>query len=349
MLTVALALLALALFAAGWWLHTPDAPRAELESRWAAPPSRFVDAAGLRVHVRDTGPRDAPAILLLHGFGSSLHSWDDIATALEDAFRVIRLDLPGFGLTGPDPTGDYSDTRGGVVLAALLDALGVSRAQVVGSSMGGRIAWRFAADHPSRVERLVLMAPDGFASPGLEYGRAPKVGPLMALLPHTLPQFLVKGGMAPAYADPAALTQALVERYHAMLLAPGVRRAVLDRMRQHRLVPPEPILARIAAPTLLLWGAKDAMVPATNAADYLRAMPDARALVLPGIGHVPMEEAPAQTARALRDFLGARSDMPAAEGSPGMFRPREAPGAAEAQKAGEADPSGMSNRPLTPR
>ena len=306
MLTAALALLALVLLAAGWWLYTPDAPRAALEAQWAASPSRFIEAAGLRVHVRDTGPRAAPAILFLHGFGSSLHTWDEVAAALEGEFRVIRLDLPGFGLTGPDPTGDYSDTRSGVVLAALLDALGVSRAHVVGSSMGGRIAWRFAADHPARVERLVLMAPDGFASPGLEYGRAPKVGLLMQALPWTLPRFMVKGGMAPAYGDPAVLTDALVERYHAMLVAPGVRRAVLDRMRQHILVPPEPILARIAAPTLLLWGERDAMVPATNAADYLRAMPDARALVLPGIGHVPMEEAPAQTAGALREFFSRR-------------------------------------------
>jgi pimeloyl-ACP methyl ester carboxylesterase len=303
MLIYALVLLALVILAAGWWLYTPDAPRAALEARWAAPPSRFVEAAGVRLHLRDTGPREAPAILFLHGFGSSLHTWDEVAAALEGEFRVIRLDLPGFGLTGPDPTGDYSDTRSGVVLAALLDALGVARAHVAGSSMGGRIAWRFAADHPARVERLVLMAPDGFASPGMEYGRAPRIGLLMQALPYTLPRFVVKRGMAPAYGDPAALTEALVERYHAMLIAPGVRRAVLDRMRQHILVPPEPILARIAAPTLLLWGEKDAMVPATNAADYLRALPDARSVVLPGIGHVPMEEAPAATANAIRQFL----------------------------------------------
>ncbi len=226
-----------------------------------------------------------------------------MAAALEDGFRTIRLDLPGFGLTGPDSTGDYSDTRAGEVLAALLDALGVARAHVVGSSMGGRIAWRFAAEHPDRVERLVLMAPDGFASPGLDYGKPPRLAPLMRLLPYTLPRFLVRAGMAPAYADPAALTEARVERYHAMLTAPGVRRAILARMGQHILVPPEPFLARIAAPTLLLWGEKDAMVPAAHAADYLRALPDARSVVLPGIGHAPMEEAPEATARAIRAFL----------------------------------------------
>jgi pimeloyl-ACP methyl ester carboxylesterase len=303
MLLFSIGALAALLLGAALWLHTPDLPRATAEARWATAPSSFVQAAGVRLHVRDTGPRDAPAILLLHGFGSSLHTWDEVAARLDRDFRVIRLDLPGFGLTGPDPTGDYTDARSGAVLGALLDALGIARAHVVGSSMGGRIAWRFAADHPERVERLVLMAPDGFASPGLEYGRAPRVGPLMQLLPLTLPKPLVARGMAPAYADPSAMTPDLVERYHAMLIAPGVRRAILDRMQQHVLVPPEPILAGIRAPTLLLWGAQDRMVPATNADDYLRAMPDARSLVLPGVGHVPMEEVPAAVADAIRAFV----------------------------------------------
>jgi len=304
-LTIVLVVILLLVLALAIWFYTPDRPRAALEARYAAAPSRFVEAAGLRLHIRDTGPREAPAVILVHGFGSSLHTWDEVAAGLEDEFRVIRLDLPGFGLTGPDPTGDYSDTRAHAVLAALMDALGVPRASFVGSSMGGRIAWSFAAAQPERVERLVLMAPDGFASPGIEYGKPPRVPLMMRLLAVTLPRFMVKGSMAPAYGDPAGLTPALVDRYYEMMLAPGVRRAILDRMGQHVLVPPEPLLATIRAPTLLLWGERDRMVPVANAEDYLRAMPDARRLVLPGIGHVPMEEAPAQVVAALREFLTA--------------------------------------------
>ena len=304
-LTIVLVVILLLVLALAIWFYTPDRPRAALEARYAAAPSRFVEAAGLRLHIRDTGPREAPAVILVHGFGSSLHTWDEVAAGLEDEFRVIRLDLPGFGLTGPDPTGDYSDTRAHAVLAALMDALGVPRASFVGSSMGGRIAWSFAAAQPERVERLVLMAPDGFASPGIEYGKPPRVPLMMRLLAVTLPRFMVKGSMAPAYGDPAGLTPALVDRYYEMMLAPGVRRAILDRMGQHVLVPPEPLLATIRAPTLLLWGERDRMVPVANAEDYLRAMPDARRLVLPGIGHVPMEEAPEQVVAALREFLTA--------------------------------------------
>ncbi len=298
-------LVALASFTLGaaWWLYRPDAPRAVLEARWAAPPSQFLAVAGLRLHVRDTGPRDAPVILALHGFGASLHAWEDVAVGLRETHRVIRIDLPGFGLTGADPTGDYSDARTTQVVLALLDALRLDRVNLLGSSMGGRMAWRFAAEHPARVERLVLMAPDGFASPGRDYGRTPRVPWLMHALPYTLPDPLLRGTLRGAFADPATLSQPLFERYRDMMLAPGVRRAIIDRMAHAALVAPEPFLARIMAPTLLLWGDQDRMVPVTNAQDYLRAMRDARLVALPGIGHVPMEEVPAQVIDALRDFI----------------------------------------------
>jgi pimeloyl-ACP methyl ester carboxylesterase len=301
---IALALLIVALLGAGWYLYNPDQPRGTLERRWAPTPSQFIQVAGVRLHIRDTGPRDGPAVLLIHGFGSSLHTWEAWAPLLDNRFRMVALDLPGFGLTGPDPTGDYSDERSVAVLVALLDRLGIGQAAVVGSSMGGRIAWRFAAAEPARVSKLVLMAPDGFASFGREYGRTPERLPwLMRLLPYTAPKPLLERTMRNAYAVPGTLTDAVVERYHAMLLAPGVRRAILDRVLQTRLLQPEPILATIRAPVLLLWGELDGAVPATHAADYERALPDARIVILPGIGHVPMEEAPEASAQALRAFL----------------------------------------------
>jgi len=301
---IALAFLLAALLGAGWYLYTPDQPRGALERRWAPTPSQFIQVAGVRLHIRDTGPRDGPAVLLIHGFGSSLHTWEAWAPLLENRFRLVALDLPGFGLTGPDPTGDYSDERSVAVFVALLDRLGIGQAAVVGSSMGGRIAWRFAAAEPARVSKLVLMAPDGFARFGREYGRTPERLPwLMRLLPYTAPKPLLERTMRNAYAVPGTLTDAVVERYHAMLLAPGVRRAILDRVLQTRLLQPEPILATIRAPVLLLWGERDGAVPASHAADYERVLPDARTIILPGIGHVPMEEAPEASARALRAFL----------------------------------------------
>ena len=300
---IATAVLSLALVGGCAWLYEPDRPRSALETEYAAPPSRFVEAARVRLHVRDTGRKDAPAVLLLHGFGASLHTWEDWARLLEADFRVVRLDLPGFGLTGPAPTGDYTDARTAQVLAALLDRLGIARASLVGSSMGGRIAWFFAAEEPERVDRLVLMAPDGFAGPGREYGKKPRVPFVARLLPFVLPDRLLRPMLARAYGDPGTLTEGVYARYRAMLLAPGVRRAILARVGQGVLADPEPILRRIRAPTLLVWGEKDALVPFGNAADYARVLPDSATVSFPDLGHVPHEEAPARSLEPVRAFL----------------------------------------------
>lgn len=300
---IVLGLVLLAVIGVAAWAYAPDKPRAALEARYAAAPSEFVEVAGLRLHLRDTGPREAPAVILLHGFGASLHTWEAWAEALSARFRVIRLDLPGFGLTGPDPTGDYSDARSLAVLLALMDRLGLAQASLIGSSMGGRIAWTFAARHPERVERLVLMAPDGFASFGRAYGDAPKVPVMMRVLPYVMPVPLLRRSAAAAYADPATLTEPLLERYRDMLLAPGVRQAILDRVGQHVLADPVPLLRGIRAPVLLVWGEQDRMVPVTNAADYEAALPDSRRVVFPELGHVPQEEAPARSLAPVLDFL----------------------------------------------
>jgi pimeloyl-ACP methyl ester carboxylesterase len=306
-LIVAAGLLLVVLIGAGVWLYAPDKPRAALEAKYAAPPSRFLQAAGVRLHLRDTGPRDAPAVVLLHGFGASLHTWEAWAERLSAAFRVIRLDLPGFGLTGPDPTGDYTDARTVQVLSALMDELGVRRASVVGSSMGGRIAWFFAAAEPDRVDRLVLIAPDGFAGPGREYGKTPEVPFVAKLLPYVLPDRLLRPMLARAYGDPGVLTEEVFARYRDMLLAPGVRRAILARIGQSVLPEPGPLLRRVRAPTLLVWGEKDALVPLSNAADYAEALPDSALVSFPELGHVPHEEAPARSLEPVRAFLSGNS------------------------------------------
>jgi len=305
------ALLLVALFLGGSWLWTPDKALADLQARYAGAPSEFIDAAGLRLHVRQSGPvnarPDAPVIMLLHGFGSSLHTWEPWAEALSATHRVIRFDLPGAGLTGADPTGDYSDLRGVQILVALMDRLGIARATLVGHSMGGRLAWRFAAEQPARMDKLVLVAPDGFASPGFEYGKAPEVTAPVRLMQYVLPKALLRMSLSPAYADPARMTDEIVTRYHDMMLAPGVRTALIARMQQLVLQDPVPLLRRIQAPTLLLWGEKDGMIPLANAQDYLRAIQNlrhpAKLVMIPGVGHLPHEEAPAESLPAVRAFL----------------------------------------------
>ena len=295
----------LALLALAVWLWTPDRDRAKLEAAYLRAPGDLRQVGPWRLHLRDTGPRDAPAILFFHGFGSSLHTWEAWASALESTYRVVRFDLPGNGLSDPDPTGDYSDERSLQLFLAVMDSLGLAKAGIAGHSIGGRLAWTFAARHPERVERLVLVAPDGFASPGFEYGRAADVPASLALMRYVLPKPLLTMSLEPAYADPTVMTPALATRYHEMMLAPGARQAMLARMRQTVLTDPVPQLRGIQAPTLLIWGKEDAMIPFANADDYLGALPNARLSALPGVGHVPQEERAELGLEALRDFLKA--------------------------------------------
>jgi pimeloyl-ACP methyl ester carboxylesterase len=298
---IAAAILAGALLAI--WLWTPDRSRAELEARYLAKPADMVGLGGWRLHVRDSGPREAPAVIFIHGFGSSLHTWDAWAAGLERDHRVIRFDLPGSGLSLPDPAADYTDARSLELVLALMDQLGLARASIVGHSIGGRIAWAFASRHPERVDRLVLVAPDGFASPGFEYGKAPDVPQWLGVMRYVLPKALLQMNLKPAYADPKLPGDALLERYDDLIRAPGARQALLDRMRQTVLVDPRPLLAVIRAPTLLVWGDRDAMIPLANAADYLKALPDARLVSMPGAGHLPQEEAAAASVAAVAAFL----------------------------------------------
>jgi len=302
MLTYGSLMLAVLIIGAGVWLYVPDKSRAALEATYATPPSVFVDVDGVRLHVRDTGPRTAPALILLHGFGSSLQTWDAWAADLDRDHRVVRFDLPGFGLTGADPSGDYTDTRTVALLAGLMDRLVIAHASIGGNSMGGRFAWYFAALHPDRVDKLLLISPDGFASPGLAYERQPSVPLIMRTLPYVLPGGMLRGSLTAAYVDPARLTDATFDRYRDMMLAPGVRQAIVDRMGQQMLVDPVPLLRSIQAPTLLLWGERDGMIPFGNSADYLRALPHATLHALPNLGHVPQEEAP-ETVAIVRAFL----------------------------------------------
>jgi len=299
-----LGLVAAALVAGlAFWAWTPDLARATLEARYLARPSDMIEVADTRLHVRDTGKHDGPAVVLLHGFGASLHTWEPWASALEATHRVVRFDLPGSGLSEPDATGTYTEARNLELLAALLDRLGIAKAALVGNSVGGRIAWRFAAEHPDRVTKLVLVSPDGFASPGFEYGKPYDASVAIEAMRFVLPAFVLRMSLAPAYGDPAAMTDDLARRYHDLMRAPGARAAMIARLRQTVLVDPAPLLPRIAAPVLLVWGEKDAMIPVANAQDYLRLLGDARLVTFPDLGHVPHEEAPARTIVPVAAFL----------------------------------------------
>ena len=289
-----------------WLAWTPDKTEQVLLQSYSRPGTARLMVQQQPVFVQDSGPRDAPVILLLHGFGASLQAWDDWAPALEKNLRVLCIDIPGFGLSGPAVNQDYSDAADVARVIAVMDQLGVQQVIVAGHSMGGRIAWNLAAAHPERVSKLVLLSPDGFPDPNAKSDKTYEVPALLGLLPYSLPKWALRmGGVAPAFADDSQLTPQMMQRYHDMMLAPGVRTALLERMRQTRNSDPVARLKSITVPTLLIWGEKDAFIPVSNAQDYLKAMPQAKLVTLPGVGHVLHEEAPQASVQAVLDFLSA--------------------------------------------
>lgn len=292
-----------AIILAGIWAWTPDRSRHELEQRYWNSATHYVEVGGTSLRIRDTGPPQAQAILLLHGFGSSLETWEPWAQSLDKTYRVLRVDFPGSGLSEADRSGQYDDARSLSLISALLDQMSIHDAVLIGNSMGGRIAWQFAAAFPDRIKKLVLISPDGFASPGFEYGKPPKVPAFLQLMKYFLPRALMKTNLAAAYGDPSRLSDATVDRYYELLLAPGNRGAMIDRMRQGVIEDPIPVLRRIKTPTLLLWGEKDRLIPFTNSADYVQALPNAELVSFRDLGHVPHEEAPVESLKALEQFL----------------------------------------------
>ncbi len=279
-----------------------DVPVERLRAKYATPPSKFVDVDGLQVHYRDEG--QGLPVVLLHGAASSLFTWDAWAADLSKNYRVIRYDLPGFGLTGPNATKDYSMAWHVRFLQALLDKLNVPACALAGNSFGGRIAWEFAYAHPERVTKLILVDASGYPVPerkilAMRLARMPVIGPILG---HVTPRFFVAMTVRQTYGDPSRVTDALVDRYYDLILRAGNREAfgILNRTP---MTDPSARIRALEVPTLILWGSDDRGIPASFAERFHRDIRHSRVIVYHGVGHLPMEEIPAESVRDAQAFL----------------------------------------------
>jgi pimeloyl-ACP methyl ester carboxylesterase len=290
----------------------PDRSVESLVARWAPQPSQFIDLGGQLVHLRDEGPRNDPEpLVLIHGTSASLHTWDGWTQALRKQRRVIRFDLPGFGLTGPWTGPREGRSYHGDELARfaldLLDHLQVTRAVVAGNSLGGEVAWRMAVLAPTRVGRLVLVDALG---PDFQPEEVP-AGFLLASVPvlnriaeFALPRSMVAQGVRSVYGDPSRVSDALVDRYFELTLREGNRRALGQRMSAMVRGEGAEAIAQVKVPTLILWGEKDRLIPPAVAIEFERLITGSQRVVLPGLGHVPQEEDPQASLAPVRTFLG---------------------------------------------
>lgn len=282
-------------------------PLSELTEKYTDETSKFVAVDSVVMHYRDEGYGNV--ILMLHGEHSSLHVWDAWAERMKDDFRVIRLDLPGHGLTGPDESTDTYDVEYMMgKVEAFMDKLGLDEVQLVGASYGGFIAWNFAKENPERVTSMVLVDSTGFdqdVHPVLGYNTIPL---LAGLNSWTLPRYKVKDRLETMYADDDKITKDIVRRNQDMMLRKGNRTAFIEvaRTMEDQLEEGNNESDRIKyiqTPTLVMWGEQDEWTPERIMKEFKVNLPNATFVSYEVVGHLPMEELPRQSARDAHEYL----------------------------------------------
>lgn len=306
-------LAALLLAGAYFVLNRPDIPYAALESSYSGPASRYVELpGGVRMHYRDQGNPDGPVLILVHGFGASLHTWEPWVARLGEDYRVISLDLPGHGLTRAPAGYDASMEAFVGDVRALTNALQLGRFSIAGSSMGGNVAWEYSLAHPEQVESLVLVCSSGWPDTSEADEEGPLVfrllgnpvfGPLLRNIDSTA---LTRDGLQAAFFDPALATEDMVRRYVDLSRAPGHRDILLQLtlgVHDRNYATPERLAPLANTPTLILQGDSDRLVSPVHAEQFHNAISGSQLIVFENTGHVPQEERPDDSATAVSEFL----------------------------------------------
>jgi pimeloyl-ACP methyl ester carboxylesterase len=331
-------LLIMVIVGVGIWAYAPDIEPSELQAQYGQPPSQFIALPnGQSVHVRDEGPRGAPAILLIHGSNASLHTWQGWVDDLKKDYRVVRYDQPGHGLTGAQVKSDYSTEAFRDTGAAVMNRLGISRYIVAGNSMGGWVAWNIALKYPKRVAGLVLIDASGApeAEPtrlpiGFQLAQSAAVRPILEVF---TPRIIIQQSLEQSVGDPSKITPEMVDLYWKLLRHPGNREATVARGDYPRKPADAMAFAGLTMPSLILWGKKDTLIPLANAIWFSRQLPNDTLVTYDDLAHLPMEEDPARTVADLRGWLEKTGlNQPATATTQSGASGAAAPGAAPAAR-----------------
>lgn len=307
-----LLLICAALVAASWFSRPADV---DIDEARATLPhasfSRFIDVDGVRLHYQEKG--SGTPLVLLHGYVSSTYTWREVFLPLSERYRVIALDLKGFGLSAK-PDGDYTRRAQADLLSRFLDEMKIERAILCGSSMGGEVALNAARYHPHQVERLILVDStgvnvDGGSSVAPGFASLPVVGPLLMAVALTNDR-LVRQGLSNNYYDQSKVTEESVFVYHRPLKTRDGQRAAYLARRQANLRPVEAEIEKIAPPTLILWGAEDRIVPVAAGERLHQLIGGSRLVVFERCGHLPHEEMPERFISEVTNFAAPAATTP---------------------------------------
>ena len=277
-----------------------DIPVADLKEKYANEESEFLEMRGMQVHYRDEG--QGFPLVLIHGTAASLHTWDDWTKILKNDFRVIRMDIPAFGLTGPNPNRDYSIESYVIFLNDFLSQLGIDTFYLAGNSLGGQIAWNYVLTYQDQVKKLILIDAAGFPNKPPVIIKLAQTPLISVLLKNCTPKFVISKNLNEVYGDDTRIREEVVERYYLLHLREGNRQAFIDRVSGNNISETNNI-RKISIPTLIQWGVQDEWIPLAHGHKFDELLPDSKLIIYKGAGHIPMEEIPEETARDARNFL----------------------------------------------
>lgn len=274
----------------------------ELTHKYTNDHSRFLIIDDMFVHYRDQG--EGEPIVLLHGAFSSLHTFNDWSKILQKDYRVISLDLMGFGLTGPNSTGDYTIGNHVRVLKRFFNILGLSKAHLVGSSLGGWLAWEFTYRYPQRVNKLILVDSAGFLDKEnmplpFKLAQSPLAG---RVLKYIVRKSILEQFVKQVYYDISKVNTKLVDRYFDLFTREGNSQAFVDLVNAPFQENTD-FLKEIEHPTLIMWGREDAWIGAVHAYLFDKMLPNSELVIYEEVGHLPMEEIPVRSGKDLVAFL----------------------------------------------
>ena len=279
-----------------------DIPLEDIKAKYTNNASKFIVIDSTNVHYRDEG-KGIP-IVLIHGTAASLHTWDSWTQELKKNYRVIRMDLPAFGLTGPNTTHDYSMKNYTSFIDQFLNELDIDSLYLAGNSLGGNIAWNYAADYPNKVKKLILIDPSGYPFKGsmpflFNLAKTPIIN---QLIKYITPKTLIKKNLKQVYFNDTKITDELVTRYHELTLREGNRQAFINRVKAMNYNNSEK-LKNITASTLILWGENDVWIPKSFGEKFHEKIHNSKLVILPNTGHAPMEENPILSLKPTLNFL----------------------------------------------
>jgi len=261
---------------------------------------------GMNVHYRIEGNEsDSVPLVLIHGTSASLHTWDSLTLLLSEKKKIIRFDLPAFGLTGPNKENTYNADVYSVFVDSVLEKLKVKSCIIAGNSLGGSIAWHYALYNPSRVQQLILLDASGYptknekGSLGFKIASMPVINNLLLWV---TPKFLIKKSLEGVFVDKKKINNESINRYHDLLLREGNRKAALSIFKAGFKPNPAPIKT-ISKPTLIIWGDQDQLIHVSNAYLFNKDIKGSKLVVLQNVGHAPMEETPTKVAAEIATFL----------------------------------------------